>query len=479
MKKTLVVVLTLVFVFAFTSTSLAANTSFTDVPSNHWAYGAVSQLAKAGLVDGFEDGTFRGDKTISRYEFAIITAKALDRYDRADAANKALIDKLSAEFASELNTLGVRVAKVEAKTKVWVGGETRFRWGTDSPGPETGTKLHGSDSFDFRQRIKFLGTIDDKTSWEGRLSVNGSNKFGNTDAVYGSNVYLDIMNVKLKDVLGLDNVRIGRSSFDMFGYGLFAKPFNMDGIRIDQNVGNKVTFTGWTGNIKADTNLGTGTGDSGNANQVTTGQLTYKLDDSLTMKIGYYWSDVPGAGYTAAGNSWSKATMNTYSGSFSGSRGWDAAVMKKMGIFTLTGEYVGTHLGDAVGVPSDPKGWIVELSTRKANTQYYPILPIVDPMKKGTSAWVVSYRSADAGVIPANIQGLQSSMVGYSGNPYSVVSRTDDNVNAFLLGYESVLRKGVVLSLDYQDYKIKNQSLTDLPSKNLDKFYQMRLEFFY
>ena len=67
---------------------------------------------KAGIVEGYGDGTYRGDRLTTRYEMAEVVAKAMARSDKADASLKALIDKLAVEFASELNTLGVRVAKL-------------------------------------------------------------------------------------------------------------------------------------------------------------------------------------------------------------------------------------------------------------------------------------------------------------------------------------------------------------------------------
>ena len=60
------------------ATAFAAN-PFSDLPAGHWAYGAVAKLAAAGVVDGYPDGTFKGDKTMTRYEMAQIVAKALPK----------------------------------------------------------------------------------------------------------------------------------------------------------------------------------------------------------------------------------------------------------------------------------------------------------------------------------------------------------------------------------------------------------------
>ena len=113
MKKKLVASLAASMVLGIAGTSFAASNPFLDLPAKHWAYESVTKLAQAGIVDGYGDGTFRGDKNMSRYEMAQIVAKAMARSDKADAAQKAAIDKLSVEFASELEGLNVRTTKLE------------------------------------------------------------------------------------------------------------------------------------------------------------------------------------------------------------------------------------------------------------------------------------------------------------------------------------------------------------------------------
>ena len=109
MKKSLIVTLALVFVLGIAGTAFAAN-PFVDVPAKHWSYDAVAKLAQAGIVDGYGDGTFKGDKTMTRYEMATVVAKAMAKSDKADAEQKAAIDKLAAEYSAELSNLGVKVA---------------------------------------------------------------------------------------------------------------------------------------------------------------------------------------------------------------------------------------------------------------------------------------------------------------------------------------------------------------------------------
>ena len=112
MKKTLVSALTTALVVGAASTTFAAANPFSDVPADHWAYDAVTQLAADGVVTGYGDGKFNGDKNITRYEMAQIVAKAMAK-PNVSGNDKALVDKLAAEFADELNNLGVRVSKLE------------------------------------------------------------------------------------------------------------------------------------------------------------------------------------------------------------------------------------------------------------------------------------------------------------------------------------------------------------------------------
>ena len=112
MKKTLVSALTTALVVGAASTTFAASNPFSDVPADHWAYDAVSQLAQDGVIEGYGDSTFQGNKNITRYEMAQMIAKAMAKND-VSAADKALIDKLAAEFSDELNNLGVRVSNLE------------------------------------------------------------------------------------------------------------------------------------------------------------------------------------------------------------------------------------------------------------------------------------------------------------------------------------------------------------------------------
>lgn len=137
-----------------TASAYAAN-PFSDVPAGHWAYDSIAKLAAAGVVDGY-GATFGGEKLMTRYEMAQIVAKAM-----AKGAN---VDKLSAEFADELDALGVRVAKLEKKVdNVRITGQIRYSY-QDHQGNAKAKTGHN-----LRTRIFVNGEINDNWSYTGML----------------------------------------------------------------------------------------------------------------------------------------------------------------------------------------------------------------------------------------------------------------------------------------------------------------------
>ncbi len=128
MKKSIVMALTTAMVVGAASTTFAAANPFSDVPQGHWAYDYVSQLAADGVIEGYGDTTFQGDKNITRYEMATMIAKAMAKTN-VGGTDKAMLDKLAAEFSDELNNLGVRVANLERNAdKVKWNGEMQYKY---------------------------------------------------------------------------------------------------------------------------------------------------------------------------------------------------------------------------------------------------------------------------------------------------------------------------------------------------------------
>ncbi len=153
-------------VLGITASAYAAN-PFSDVPQGHWAYDSVAQLVAEGVIEGYPEGNFDGNKLMTRYEMAQFVAKAM--------ANGANVDKLAAEFADELDTLGVRVAKLEkAADAVKITGEVRYHyadmdieavpdWGVEQPTGRSG------NAHQLRSRIWIQGAINDDWTYTGMI----------------------------------------------------------------------------------------------------------------------------------------------------------------------------------------------------------------------------------------------------------------------------------------------------------------------
>lgn len=101
--------------FACAAVTVSAANPFTDVSADDWAYQAVASLSDEGVIDGYPDGTFRGDKHVTRYEIAQIVARLMAKEDTLNASQKETLAKLSSRYANELKDLGVRIAELEKK----------------------------------------------------------------------------------------------------------------------------------------------------------------------------------------------------------------------------------------------------------------------------------------------------------------------------------------------------------------------------
>lgn len=161
----------------FTSAAVTASAAnpFSDVQPSDWAYQSVEKLASEGVVEGYPDGSFKGDKPITRYEMAQITAKLMAKNDLT-ADQKAAVQKLSGEYASELQNLGVRVSELEKKVSdTQVILDLRFHYQNVYDNIYTGDK---KDLFGARLRINTITHVNDNVylygQTETRMSLNGT-----------------------------------------------------------------------------------------------------------------------------------------------------------------------------------------------------------------------------------------------------------------------------------------------------------------
>ena len=224
MKKTLVSALTTALVVGAASTTFAAANPFADVPADHWAYDAVAQLVQDGVVNGYAaDGTFKGDQNMSRYEMAQIVAKAMAKSEAADNNNKALIDKLAAEFSDELANLGVRVADLEAKTdNVKWEGLIRYDWKSNNFAANPGHEKTNNDSNSVKLRFEPSMTINENWTGHARIDYDISK-----DEAAGDTNGAEVQKIYAEGQYGKFDVKLGR-------FGTFSD--STHGLVIDDNV---------------------------------------------------------------------------------------------------------------------------------------------------------------------------------------------------------------------------------------------------
>ena len=180
MRKALLSTCAAALLAASASTAFAAANPFEDVPEGHWAYDAVAQLAADGVIKGYGDGTYRGDPKITRFEMAKMVARAMAK----GAGDRATLDKLAAEFADELNSLGVRVANLEKKVDnmTWKG-QLRYRYHNEWEIDE-GVSTRYSHSF-VTLRLEPSMRVNEHWSGHARIDFNSNmNSAENTPAAH-------------------------------------------------------------------------------------------------------------------------------------------------------------------------------------------------------------------------------------------------------------------------------------------------------
>lgn len=224
MRKFLTAVTILaVALFAVPAFAAAATNPFMDVPANHWAYDAISQLASRGVISGYPDGSFKGPQPATRYEMASIVARALAKVDmeKASKPDVEMLKKLIVEFKDELDALGVKTDKLDSRLGVmekdlggWsMAGELRFDAkfsGGDSDWYSDDAAMSGKNEFDLnRYRFWIRKRIDENTSFTARLGSGNTNN--GDEEMQWEHYYIT---TKLPYDITLD---VGRYNFDWEG----------------------------------------------------------------------------------------------------------------------------------------------------------------------------------------------------------------------------------------------------------------------
>lgn len=401
MKKKLVAAILAGLTMTVATPAFVAANSFADVPANHWAYNAVNTLAADGIIDGYGDGTFKGDKLMTRYEMAQIVARAYNNYETAQAQDKALMDKLAKEFGDELKALGVRVAILEKnQSNIKVTGESRIRY-MDSDQD----LVDGTDSFDMRQRLYLNAKINDNVSYTGRLEATFKTGSNNGETRFNQN-YFTITDV------GIDKMLIGRVPA-LAGKTLnVGKPADNDGIILVQKAGD-VTFTGFVLDEDHNTQF----------NGIYAG---IDLGKNADLEVGFTRGDAVSA---------TQPQAETF----------DIGASVQLGKgYSFVAEYVDTDNKDA----ADGDGYAVQLVKGVKTTKIGTIMSgmnIVDKAKPHTSGFLIGYRELED-------NALWNDGTASRFNKSTTLNGGEaDNVKGMYYAFQHVLAKNTIFSLEYQD----------------------------
>ena len=444
MKKSLV--LAMAMALGVTASAYAAN-PFSDVPAGHWAYDSINKLAAAGVIDGYGDGTFGGDKLMTRYEMAQIVAKAM-----AKGAN---VEKLAAEFADELENLGVRVANLEKKAdNVKITGEVRFRY-VDQDGAMSKSEREDGDAnrysavwgnksnhvADIRSRIWINGMINDDWTYTGMLQnvQNLNNNTGDENTSF-QRAYVD-------GKLGGMAVRAGRYNLVIADGNIYDT--RADGLEL--SYGNKLKLKGFAGKATDDITVvpymeirenETLTGDITNGGKYWGVAVEGELAKGLKATAGYTQFKDMGTGFAESyGEAFGKTDIDNGI--------WHAGLSYDIGHFNLSAMYLKGDLSadklndmadgkinKAIDQYLDDDGFVIGLSYKGAKAE--------DAGSWG--AWAKYYDQGAQTYVAHTTDANTFGMTGFKG---------------FGVGANYTLAKNIVANVAY--YNTESKLMKELP----------------
>ena len=359
MKK----ILALAAVAALTAgvSAYAAN-PFSDVTADDWAYQAVSDLSAQGVVEGYPDGTFKGERNMTRYELAQIVARLMAKEDQLNAEQQATLDKLAGEYADELANLGVRVSNLEKKVgNLYWSGDARMRYQD---------KAEDGDAWNGRIRLNVKGQVNESTYVQGRFL--NEMKFKDVDDSTTSMDQLYVNHNFSKEVA----VRLGRQpiAFGNQGGWLINPNKGYDGAQAAYKNGKLALTTGF-------------------------GQLNAKEKTPEANKDFYFAQGAYNFGFAKL-NADYIAVKETGDNTEVYGVGLNVPVQQ----FNVFGEYwKNTTYGD------NDTAWNAGLSYGKA-----------DWKKAGTWDLAVAYNDVDEGMYAKDLSGLQTNVLDYLGSSTNV-----------------------------------------------------------
>lgn len=411
MKKTLLLAMTIAM--GITASAYAAN-PFSDVPAGHWAYDAVNKLAAEGVVEGYPDGTYGGDRLMTRYEMAQIVAKAM-----AKGAN---VDKLAAEFAGELDSLGVRVANLEKKAdNVRITGQIRYEYGDRSGDlKEKNSKVGSIAQHRLRTRIFVNGNINEDWTYTGRFE--NSQILSDIDGKSKGSTGDDDVTLNQAYVSGrLGGVKVIAGKTDHYAGNGFI--YDETAEKIELSYGKDVKLTAYYG-IPTDYGYDKMWGASvgGKVGNLSLSAGYDKFQDALAS-IDSYGRD----------NSAKTGTDNGI---------WNLSANYKFGDFTLAATYLDSDIDlrdNSKYKDVDTNGYVVGLNYKGA-----------DKNKPGTWGLFANYYDQGAGTFVAHTM--------YPGD-WSYYM--DEGFKGYMVGGGVTLAKNMVYQLHYYDLEGKESGLDD------------------
>ena len=334
MKK----ILALAAVAALTAgvSAYAAN-PFSDVTADDWAYQAVSDLSAQGVVEGYPDGTFKGERNMTRYELAQIVARLMAKEDQLNAEQQATLDKLAGEYADELANLGVRVSNLEKKVgNLYWSGDARMRYQTK----DNDTK---EDSWNGRMRINVKGQVNESTYVNGKMAYDMDFKKDDAKDVYMQQLFVN--HNFGKNVA----VRLGRQPivFGNQGGWLYGDANGYDGAQIAYNNGKLALTTGF-GQLNAsdiaavkstDVYFAKGAYDFGFAKLNADYIADKDSEADARTEIYGVGLNIPVQQFNVFGEYWNNTTAGDYDTAWNAGLSYGKADWKKAGTWDLTVAY--------------------------------------------------------------------------------------------------------------------------------------------
>lgn len=295
MRKGLILVSLAVMMLSFNS-GISAQTvnPFVDVPRDHWAYKAVNQLVKAGLINGYQS-KFNGSQVLTRYEMAQLVEKAMNYKGKVDGKTQDALNMLSAEFSPELTSIEERIAELENRSHAFnlYSGDIRIRY----PRVELkkdGKVIESTASPAARTTLSFRGDVND--SWSYRVMLRSTNNFDISGHETTSSL---VQSAYLSGKVGEATIGFGRMSTLPLDGSLWDTYY--DGIRV--GFGQTLKTTLYVGKHSRASVIPYDKSDPSKGNYIRSGStnasqtrlygglLDYKFNDRSRLRGVYYQID--------------------------------------------------------------------------------------------------------------------------------------------------------------------------------------------